>query len=250
MMGGMATTGQSQMPAPGPIGHNLIAALRELLEARGLSFNRASAALEELGRTLPPLAFSRTMKGERRIDVDELVALAVLLDVNPSALLFPRHVAPNDEIELTPKVHRAAGPVWGWADGKIPLPGPTQRTLTEMATDFSRYARPDFIVREPEPALREVFQLAARLESVQADPDGWPERRDGLIRAYRLLGIMLEELVAKEDARAGVESSTAAAQAQIAVATEATARVTRPEPSPHGAATTRVTDPFGERNAK
>jgi transcriptional regulator with XRE-family HTH domain len=84
------TGSHGTMPAPGPIGHNLIAALRELLKARGLSFNRASAAMGELGRPMPPLAFSRLMKGERRVDVDELVALAEVLGVTPAELLAPR----------------------------------------------------------------------------------------------------------------------------------------------------------------
>lgn len=238
------------MPAAGPVGRQLIDNLRELLEARGLSFRRASAALEELGRPIPPLGLSRAMEGKRRIDVDELVALAILLGVNPSALLLPRHAAPNEDIELTPEVQQPAGPTWAWADGKIPLPGPAERTLAELAADFSRYARPDFIVREPEPALREVFQLAARLESVQADPDSWEERRDGLIRSYRLLGIVLEELIAEEDGAARAKGApvlnTGAAQAQLADAADQAERATTTNPivKYYG----RVSDPFRERD--
>jgi transcriptional regulator with XRE-family HTH domain len=60
-----------------------------LCQVHGLSYNRLSAALEAVGRAIPPLGISRVMKGERRVDVDELVALAEVLGVTPDVLLSP-----------------------------------------------------------------------------------------------------------------------------------------------------------------
>jgi len=48
-----------------------------------------SALLEEAGRPVPPLGLSRMIKAERRVDVDELVALAAVLGVTPDVLLAP-----------------------------------------------------------------------------------------------------------------------------------------------------------------
>ena len=75
------------MPTPGPIGHNLIANVERLKQERRLSDRRLSAMLLAIGRPIPPLGLSRMAKCERRVDVDELVALAEVLAVAPAALL-------------------------------------------------------------------------------------------------------------------------------------------------------------------
>ena len=111
------------MPTAGAIGRQLIASLQELLEARGLSFRRASAALDELGRPIPPLGFSRIIKGERRVDVDELVVLSLLLGVTPSALLLPRDADGAVVVALAPGARYPAAAAWAWADGRLPLDG-------------------------------------------------------------------------------------------------------------------------------
>jgi transcriptional regulator with XRE-family HTH domain len=80
---------QGKMPAPGPLGCNLIANVERLRRARGLSLRKLSVALDEAGRPVPPLGLSRMAHGERRVDVDELVALAEVLDVTPDVLLSP-----------------------------------------------------------------------------------------------------------------------------------------------------------------
>ena len=83
------TGSQGKMPAPGPVGRNLIANVERLRAERGLSLNRLSALLEEAGRPVPPLGLSRMVKAERRVDVDELAALAAVLGVTPDVLLAP-----------------------------------------------------------------------------------------------------------------------------------------------------------------
>jgi len=86
------------MPAPGPVGRNLIANVERLRAERDLSLNRLSALLEEAGRPVPPLGLSRMIKAERRVDVDELVALAEVLDVTPDVLLAPPEEAAGDPL--------------------------------------------------------------------------------------------------------------------------------------------------------
>lgn len=273
------------MPSAGPVGRTLIESLKELLEARGLSFNRASMALEELGRPIPPLGLSRLASGNRRVDVDELVALAVLLGVSPSALLVPRHVGVDDVVELTPTVKQRAGIVWAWLDGRIPLPGELTESGKVAATpgdkwaDYQKHSRPDFQPAEPEPIVVELLTLIRMLETVLGADDGvqpevWAQWRDTILRRFRLVGIQLEELFARLDREAMAKDAfvfdTAGAldQLQVTIAgvrqpnvpfapgTEQRVRdglrgraySTPTDTSPHGAPTNRVTDPFGERD--
>jgi transcriptional regulator with XRE-family HTH domain len=95
------------MPAPGPVGRNLIANVEYLRRKLGLSLNKLSAELDKAGRPIPPLGLARTAKGERRIDVDELVALAAVLDVTPDVLLSPPEAVKRNPAEV-PAVLREA----------------------------------------------------------------------------------------------------------------------------------------------
>ena len=63
--------------------------MRKFREARNLGYAELSRRLAELGREIPSLGLRRIEAGERRVDVDDLVALALALDVAPVALLFP-----------------------------------------------------------------------------------------------------------------------------------------------------------------
>jgi transcriptional regulator with XRE-family HTH domain len=81
------------MPAPGPAGRNLIANVERLRQERGLSLNRLSAELERAGRPIPPLGLSRIARAERRVDVDEFLALAEVLGTTPGELLAPPDAA-------------------------------------------------------------------------------------------------------------------------------------------------------------
>ena len=181
------------MPTAGAIGRQLIASLQELLEARGLSFRRASAALDELGRPIPPLGFSRIIKGERRVDVDELVVLSLLLGVTPSALLLPRDADGAVVVALAPGARYPAAAAWAWADGRLPLDGDLDW--------FRRYARPKFVnVHESDPAFREASGLAGRIAAALAEPDKWDTRREDVIRGFQLLRAVLDDWLAKRDA--------------------------------------------------
>jgi transcriptional regulator with XRE-family HTH domain len=77
------------MPEVGPLGQNLIANVEYLRQVRGLSARKLSAELDKAGRPIPPLGLARMARGERRVDVDELVALAEVLEVTPDVLLSP-----------------------------------------------------------------------------------------------------------------------------------------------------------------
>jgi 8-oxo-dGTP pyrophosphatase MutT (NUDIX family) len=128
----------------GPIGHYVIQNLEQLRRARKLSYRELSDRLRELGRPIPTLGLSRIEKGTRRVDADDLVALAIALRVNPAALLLPRTGGMEEQIELTPNVRRSMLRAWRWMDGAGPLPeGEDDRVVAhEEIADFAAYARP------------------------------------------------------------------------------------------------------------
>jgi hypothetical protein len=60
------------------------------------SYAELSRRLAEIGRPIPPLGLRHLEAGSRRIDVDDLVALALALDVTPIALLAPEDASPQE----------------------------------------------------------------------------------------------------------------------------------------------------------
>jgi 8-oxo-dGTP pyrophosphatase MutT (NUDIX family)/transcriptional regulator with XRE-family HTH domain len=133
----------------GPVGRYVLANLKELREVRGLNYKQLSERLTALGRPIPTLGLSRIERGDRRVDADDLVALALALEVNPSALLLPRNTHPRDMIELaSDRQPELASDAWAWADGSRPLPaaGPGTRSTADWyaLADFARYARPQW----------------------------------------------------------------------------------------------------------
>lgn len=63
--------------------------MRRYREEAGLTYAELSRRLKEAGHPLAVLALRRIEDGERRVTVDDLTALGVVLGVNPNALLSP-----------------------------------------------------------------------------------------------------------------------------------------------------------------
>lgn len=107
----------------GPTGSRVMDAVRQLRQSKGLTYKELSERLENLGRPIPVLGLSRLEKGERRVDVDDLVALAVALETAPNQLLLPEmdieHAA--DMHPITPAVRETPPLLWAWATGEVPL---------------------------------------------------------------------------------------------------------------------------------
>jgi transcriptional regulator with XRE-family HTH domain len=127
----------------GPVGRQVIDNVRQLREARKLTYTELSGRLTKLGRPIPVLGLSRIEKGRRRVDADDLVALALALRVNPGALLLPRSAATGGEpVALTAATAYPAEEAWWWADGHGQLP-----VGDGSADDFLVHARPEYEVR-------------------------------------------------------------------------------------------------------
>ena len=162
-----APRGDPRVPL-GPVGRYVIKNLTELRQARKLSYRELSDRLRELGRPIPTLGLSRIERGDRRVDADDLVALAIALGVNPTALLLPRDTGLRDGIKLTDGApDEAANDAWAWADGAWPLPvgGPFTRSNADLfaLADFARYGRPEW---SPPQGLQALTNREDQLPSV------------------------------------------------------------------------------------
>lgn len=85
----------------GPTGDLVRERVAETRRFRGLSYAELSRRLAEAGRPIPPLGLSRIESGERRVDVDDLVALASALHVAPVWLLVPWTFGPSTNVDVT-----------------------------------------------------------------------------------------------------------------------------------------------------
>ncbi|MGY2079711.1 helix-turn-helix domain-containing protein [Modestobacter sp. SYSU DS0657] len=106
-------------PTPEPISKRIGPTVRRFRRERGLDLRELAELLAEEGHPLKLGQLSKLELGDRRVDVDDLVALAVVLNVTPSQLLMPEPPAEGEDqvVALTP--HRRVGwhRAWQWMCG-------------------------------------------------------------------------------------------------------------------------------------
>lgn len=103
----------------GPVGKHAAANVKALREKRRLTYADLSRILDDLGRPIPPLGLRRIEAGGRRIDLDDLAALALALEVSPLAILLP-----SEASALIPDGEEYSHErLWDWGIGKWPLQG-------------------------------------------------------------------------------------------------------------------------------
>ncbi|WP_409430821.1 XRE family transcriptional regulator [Mycobacterium sp. SMC-16] len=89
-----------------------------------MQYVKLAAQLEVLGRPIPTLGLRKIESYERRVDADDLAALAVALGVSPASLLMPNlaEVAKDDLVPIT-GWHKeiTATVVWRWLSAAAPL---------------------------------------------------------------------------------------------------------------------------------
>jgi hypothetical protein len=80
--------GRSAVPL-GATGEAVRENIRRLRAAQGFSTRQLELRLAMLGRPIPSSGITRLELGQRRVDVDDLVALATAFNVTPGQLLTP-----------------------------------------------------------------------------------------------------------------------------------------------------------------
>ncbi|MBS9532604.1 helix-turn-helix transcriptional regulator [Mycobacterium sp. M1] len=92
---------------------------------RRMTMGDLSERLTALGRPMSVPTLSAVENGKRRIDVDDLVHLALALDVSPIALLMPATESLDDDIGDTPGAPDHSPPRaidwWQWLRSEHPL---------------------------------------------------------------------------------------------------------------------------------
>lgn len=132
---------------PGPASRRVAENLRRL--RGGLSYAELSRRLARTGHHILDTGLLKIEKGERRVDVDDLTALAIALGTTPNRLLLPlagiEHEA--EAGQLAPGTASTPGMAWAWAAGEVPLGRqPARATDGRQARSeevaFSRENRP------------------------------------------------------------------------------------------------------------
>lgn len=97
--------------------------------------------LEAAGRPIAASSITNIEAGRRRVDADDLVALAIVFGVNPSALLLPLET--EGSVDITTGGTVAAATAWAWMDGQRPLRlDEDAAAALEQWGKFMRIARP------------------------------------------------------------------------------------------------------------
>lgn len=124
----MSPTKQSRpRTVTGPTGEMVAYNVRRFRQRQRLT------VAELAGRTdgrFTTLTLGRAENLQRKIDVDDLMALAVALGVTPNALLLPPTRSPNHEVEMT-GASTSCWAAWTWANGFVPL---SHRSVDRMET--------------------------------------------------------------------------------------------------------------------
>jgi transcriptional regulator with XRE-family HTH domain len=109
---------------PGPSSQRTAANLRRIRREGDLTTAALSRRLAEIGHPVADTGITKIEKGDRRVDVDDLVALAVALDTTPNQLLLPEMDVshPSAKLDLTPRDTQVRlDDAWAWASGERPL---------------------------------------------------------------------------------------------------------------------------------
>lgn len=82
----MTTQQQHTTRALGPRAAQMVSTIRRLREAQRLTYAEMAKQLMALDQPIPTLGLSRIERGERRLDIDEIHAIATVLGVKAENL--------------------------------------------------------------------------------------------------------------------------------------------------------------------
>lgn len=100
----------------------------------GMTYRELSAKMGDAGRPLTVLALRRIEAGERKVDVDDLMAFAVVFGVSPLTLLLPQYGSKSITTHITGYPHEIGDNVaWLWGRGDEPLDLPDDTMARDQA---------------------------------------------------------------------------------------------------------------------
>jgi transcriptional regulator with XRE-family HTH domain len=150
----------------GPISGYVVDNVKRLRADRRWSLAELSERMRQAGRPVLPSGLHRLEQGKRRVDVDDLVALAVALEVTPVTLLLPP--VRSGDVQVTESITAAAKAAWGWLRGRHPLTVPEDDDgFAEI--EFQRRALPVGERSSPLRTPEQVDELIADLPHMGLD---------------------------------------------------------------------------------
>jgi Helix-turn-helix domain len=115
-----------------------VKAVRESLQPR-VTQSKLAKRLKDLGVPMGQVTIARIENGERRVTVDDALALAAALGVNPKNLLSGIYA--HEPVPVTPKLKLTPSHMLWWFEGTRPPPGTDERTYFELIPDEELIAR-------------------------------------------------------------------------------------------------------------
>lgn len=187
MLPGMA---EKQRATLGPVGETLMQNIKRIREGQRLTYVELADRLATIGRPIPVLGLRRIERGERRVDVDDLVALAVVLAASPVDLMVPGDVDDDEPYGVTPEVSTTAAVAREWIAGTDFLKTPETPADLAVAIRSMPKARAQALTRKwmaPQYAgtLEEQAHRVAAMDRISIEE----ARRE----VYRRAGIKLPE---------------------------------------------------------
>lgn len=165
----------------GPIGERLGDQVRRVRLDRGLTQSELSESLGRLGRPIPTASIGRLESGGRKVDVDDLMAIAYALDVSPLALLLPFTQTPDETIRPAGSVGREmdAASAWQWAVGDAPHRYDSLNRDSQMAewSEFRGRSKPWWL-KVSAPVDERMIATMGRLPPSPAGPDPMYDPQD------------------------------------------------------------------------
>ena len=110
----------------GPTGRIVATNVARFRGLRGLRLAGLSEKMTAVGRPMSVTTLSAVENGDRRADVDDLVAISAALGISPAAMLMPAVTDPYEAAGATvsPLGAPEAGPLWDWLTAAAPLDVP------------------------------------------------------------------------------------------------------------------------------
>jgi transcriptional regulator with XRE-family HTH domain len=125
----------------GPASRRVVENVKRLRHERSWSLERLSKEMTEAGRPILSTGLNRLEQGRRRIDVDDLVALAAVLEVSPITLMLPFDT--NGTVQVTDGLEADSMAAWEWMRGGRPLTVPANEDDLPFALiEFQRRSLP------------------------------------------------------------------------------------------------------------
>lgn len=207
----------------GPVARAVASNLRAVRLARGLRQDELAKRLADLGRPMQTSAISKMEDGKRRVDVDDLLALAVALNVAP-ARLYLADGGMDDLVPLAPQYAVRGYAAWDWARGEYSLcwefdPPLSDEQLTQHDLNYLS-ERPTWVRTEEAPPLAQAVKhlvwasrrLLLSRKGVERGSDVPPSSGIGVSRwlakareALRLVDAQLDALADAEGVEPGDE---------------------------------------------